>query len=205
METPPILFGKDTTTGTITQLQTLGNVLLTTPANPIGTINMYASTTVPSGWLLCDGSAVSRTTYSSLFNIIGTTYGVGDNSTTFNIPNLQNRMPICRGTGSFATLGSTGGAETYTLTTTELPAHTHYIGNNSYGGVGIGDDVVMTNVNNTMYLGGDFGNNTDRYRMSGSTSITANAGLSSSTGTGTAFNKMSPYIVINFIIYTGVA
>ena len=88
METPPILFGKDTTTGTITQLQTLGNVLLTTPANPIGTINMYASTTVPSGWLLCDGSAVSRTTYSSLFNIIGTTYGVGDNSTTFNIPNL---------------------------------------------------------------------------------------------------------------------
>lgn len=59
-----------------------------------GVISMWATDTAPTGWLLCDGSAVSRTTYSSLFSLISTTYGVGDNSTTFNLPNLKNRIAI---------------------------------------------------------------------------------------------------------------
>src|SRR6185437_10157966 len=68
-----------------------------------GIILIYGSTTAPSGWLNCDGSAVSRTTYASLFAIIGTSYGAGDGVSTFNLPNLQQRFPLGKatsGTGS---------------------------------------------------------------------------------------------------------
>jgi microcystin-dependent protein len=209
MENPPILYGKDINTGNIYQLKAIGNVLLTNHSStPIGSINQYAGngvlSPIPAGWMICNGAAISRTTYADLYAVIGTLYGVGDNSTTFNLPNLQNRMPIGLGTGSFNALNNTGGAETYTLATNELPAHQHYIGSNSYAASGVGDDVVMSNVNQFMYLGADTNGNTDRYRMVGGAG-SANAGLTSNpiAGSGTAFNKMSPYIVINFIIYTG--
>lgn len=61
---------------------------------PAGTLAMYASSTAPTGWLLADGSAVSRTTYASLFAVIGTAYGIGDGSTTFNLPDLQGRVAV---------------------------------------------------------------------------------------------------------------
>lgn len=61
--------------------------------NPIGTIIMYAANTMPEGYLLCDGSAVSRTDYTELFKVIGTTWGAGDGSTTFNLPNAVGRFP----------------------------------------------------------------------------------------------------------------
>lgn len=81
---------------------------------PIGTILMYASHTPPSTkWLTCTGQAVSRTTYSDLFNRIGTVYGVGDGSSTFNLPDLRARVPI--GTGSTYNPGSTGGAASAVL------------------------------------------------------------------------------------------
>jgi len=64
------------------------------PANFRGMILMYADETAPTGWLLCDGSAVSRTTYSDLFALISTAYGVGDGSTTFNVPNLKSSVPV---------------------------------------------------------------------------------------------------------------
>jgi len=68
--------------------------------SPVGSVIAYSSTTAPAGWLLADGTAVSRTTYANLFAIIGTTYGVGDNSTTFNVPNLSSRLPVGVGTGT---------------------------------------------------------------------------------------------------------
>jgi microcystin-dependent protein len=61
---------------------------------PIGSINMYASTSAPTGWLLADGSAVSRTTYANLYNVIGTSYGTGNGTSTFNVPNLASRFPL---------------------------------------------------------------------------------------------------------------
>ena len=80
--------------------------------------------TLPTGYLLCDGSAVDRGAFSGLFAVIGTTWGIGDGSTTFNIPDLRN--VFLQGVGTHA-LGSTGGSANVTLTTTQLPSHTHTV------------------------------------------------------------------------------
>ena len=89
---------------------------------PTGTVNIFAGSTAPDGWLLCKGQAVSRTTYADLFAVIGTTYGY-TSSTTFNLPNLCNNVPV--GAGGSYSLGDTGGESTHTLSTTEMPSHTH--------------------------------------------------------------------------------
>ena len=95
------------------------------PTVPAGIIEPFAGTTVPAGYLLCDGSAVDRTTYATLFGVIGTTFGAGDGSTTFNLPDLSGRVPL--GVSSTHLLGSAGGSETVTLTESELPAHVHEV------------------------------------------------------------------------------
>lgn len=81
-----------------------------TDPTPIGTIAMYGAASAPTGWLLCDGSAISRTIYSGLFGVISTTYGMGDGSNTFNVPDFRQKFALGKassGTGS--TLGATGG------------------------------------------------------------------------------------------------
>lgn len=84
---------------------------------PLGGLIPYAGTAAPTGWLLCDGSQVSRVTYQSLFELIGTTYGAGDGSTTFNVPDLQQRFPLGKAAaGTGALLGATGGAIDHTHT-----------------------------------------------------------------------------------------
>lgn len=102
---------------------------------PSGSVTQWAgSGSAPTGWLMCDGTAVSRTTYSALFTAISTTYGVGDGSSTFNLPDMQGRVAIGAGTGrnnaddgslTARTIGTYEGEETHTLTEAELPAHTH--------------------------------------------------------------------------------
>lgn len=97
----------------------------------------FAGSVAPEGYLLCDGSAVSRTTYATLFEVIGTTYGAGDGSTTFNVPDLTGRVVI--GVSGTHALASTGGSETVTLTTSELPAHSHEVPQHGHG-----NDIVAT-------------------------------------------------------------
>jgi microcystin-dependent protein len=95
---------------------------------PPGKLEMYAGGTPPIGWLLCDGSAVSRTTFANLFAAIGTTWGPGDGSTTFNVPDLRGRSPIGAGTGTGLTnrtLGAQVGAETHVMALSEMPSHGH--------------------------------------------------------------------------------
>ena len=85
-------------------------------AAPVGEVSSFAGSSAPTGWLLCDGSAVSRTTYAALFAIIGTTYGVGNGSTTFNLPNLKGRVIVGRDSAQteFDVLGETQGAKDVT-------------------------------------------------------------------------------------------
>ena len=152
---------------------------------PVGSISLFAGTTAPTGWLICDGSAVSRTTYADLFNVIGTTYGTGDGSTTFNIPNLKGRVPVGLDTSdtSFDTIGETGGEKTHTLTVNEMPthAHTYYI----YGDVNPTQHSVAV----------------DNFKYSGwGTSYHDSYFESSTAGSSQAHNNLQPYIVMNYII-----
>lgn len=90
-----------------------------------GVIKAFAGTVIPPNYLLCDGAAVSRTVYAELFDVIGTIYGIGDGTTTFNVPDLRGRVPIgLAASGTFQPLGVTGGSETHTHTQV---AHTHDI------------------------------------------------------------------------------
>ena len=79
---------------------------------PTGVVAPFAGSTEPTGWLLCQGQAVSRTTYAALFAVIGTTYGAGDGSTTFNLPDLRSKFPVGKGTETWSdSLGETGGSK----------------------------------------------------------------------------------------------
>ena len=94
-------------------------------SEPAGIVMPFAGSVAPQGYLLCDGSAVSRTDYADLFAAIGTTYGAGDESTTFNLPDLSGRVVL--GVSQSHALGTTGGEATHTLTEQELPAHSHVV------------------------------------------------------------------------------
>ena len=144
---------------------------------PLGGIVQYAGEVAPNGWLICDGSAVSRETYSDLYAVIGTTYGVGDGSTTFNLPNLKGRVPVGLDSSQteFDTLGETGGEKTHTLTIDEMPNHRH---NTNYGTQVAQDGRGLAFSNVEGYISYD------------------------PTGTGgdQPHNILQPYIVLNYII-----
>lgn len=91
----------------------------------IGTITIFSGATIPEHYLVCDGSAISRQDYSELFSVIGDTYGPGDGSTTFNLPNMMANVPV--GTSRDHILGETGGASGITLIEDNLPLHSHII------------------------------------------------------------------------------
>jgi len=99
---------------------------------PIGVIIPAAKQNPSNSWLLCDGTAYSRTTYAGLYGVIGDTFGTGDGSTTFNVPDLKGRAPISvdvsgSRVGEALALGATGGTSTVALSIDEIPAHSHTI------------------------------------------------------------------------------
>ena len=146
---------------------------------PIGSISAYGGENIPTNWLKCNGQAVSRTTYADLFSVIGTTYGSGDGSTTFNVPNISERVIVGNnGDGEFS-LGNTGGEKEHTLTVDEMPSHTH--------------DITPSGA--TTFASG--GSN-DVNQTSGSRTYTFLG--TGSTGGSQAHNNMQPYIALNYII-----
>lgn len=193
----------------------------------------FAGSVVPQGYLLCDGSAVSRTTYADLFSVLGTTFGSGDGSTTFNIPNLGGRVPLC--TSSSHALGTTGGASTVTLQTANLPEHLHQVPAHGHANTikattpkfthSITQPVFQYNKPNAKNTATNqtiamiTGTSTATASRSAnavvanhaaasctkSGSITDHAAFTTNTkGEGGAHNNMQPYMAVNYIICTGV-
>ena len=146
---------------------------------PPGTIMMYGGGNSPEGWLIANGSAVSRTTYAALFTAIGTAFGAGDGSTTFNLPNFSRRVPVgAGGTGTGVlgnAVGNNGGNETHTLSINEIPSHTH---------TEIGAQA------------GSYWGSMPWFISGGSVS-----GIQTgAAGGGAAHNNMQPSLVVNYII-----
>ncbi len=148
-----------------------------------GTIIDYAGTSAPAGYLNCDGSNIGRTTYAPLFNAIGTTWGVGDGSTTFNLPDLRRHITMGSGgtavSGPLNTIGSTGGAETHTLTTSEMPSHSH----------STTPLTGLTSSGSTGFLDG-----------SGQGNRTSQGSATGNTGGSQPHNIMQPYIALLYCV-----
>jgi|688.fasta_scaffold02495_2 microcystin-dependent protein len=226
--------GTDTSWGTVSAGSSI----------PSGSMQMYAgaitqtvsagtvTTTAPTGWLLANGNAVSRTTYSALWTALGTTsspYGQGDGSTTFNLPDLRSRVPIGVGQASGLsnrTLGGTVGAETVALSTAEMPQHNHTATDSGHAHTtSVGTQTANHNhASNNLALffvntgGGAVlsgGTSWQAYNfnqvMQGETqththSVTVNNGTANvsigNSGSGSAHNNMQPSIGLNYIIKT---
>jgi len=184
---------------------------------PPGSLMMYIANSAPSGWLLCDGTAVSRTTYSALYAVIGTTYGIGDGINTFQLPDTRGRTPIGTGTGAGLTarsLGQSGGEETHILSSGEMPVHTHTGTTESNGShshthnanaATPGAGLALRNTLNTR-VNADDGQATEiNLDTAVALSIDSNGAhthtfTTASTGSGNAHNVMQPFLVVNYII-----
>lgn len=176
---------------------------------PCGAIIPWAGAVAPSNWLLCDGAAVSRTTYATLFSLIGTTYGSGNGSTTFNVPDLRGRIPVGKNGGSFGTLGATGGVESVALTEAEMPSHTHIQNAHNHSH----RQWIFNGASASGYHYG-FGYSTGgAANDSGAASSSGEiwygnfptTATNQNTGGGQAHTNLQPYQVVNYIIKTTAA
>jgi microcystin-dependent protein len=154
-------------------------------AVPVGSLLLWATSTAPSGWLLCNGAAVSRTLYAALFAVIGTTWGVGDGTTTFNVPNTAGR--VVRGVNGTYTQASTGGLDAVTITANNLPQHVHQqVAGGNINIISSGSTPVQGNTDNVSSANTISG----RTLLDDGSAVTAN----------TAVSIVNPYIAINYII-----
>lgn len=154
-----------------------------------GVVKMWPTGTAPSGYLLCDGTAVSRTTYAALFAVVSTTFGAGDGSTTFNLPNFVGRMPVGVDAGATriagaASIGATGGAQ--------------YLQNHVHSGASVSMSTGAPSAVSTQFLvgaGDTAGSSGHTHSVSGTTGNTGNP-------TSATVSQMNPFLAINFIIKT---
>ncbi len=155
----------------------------------VGEVRLFAGNFAPAGWLFCDGSLQAISENETLFQLIGTTYG-GDGQTTFALPDLRGRVPVHVGTGAGVTtvIGQSGGVETVTLTSNQIPNHTHTVFASS--------DAASTNVPSANVVLATPSYNAYR---AGVPSAALNAPLSNSGG-GQPHSNMQPYLALNYII-----
>lgn len=200
----------------------------------IGSIVMFAGSTAPTGWLICDGSAVSRNDYAELFSLVGTQYGEGDGSTTFNLPDISGRLLI--GASENHPVASIGGEETHVLTENEIAEHTHSVGQHGHSnGITVTTPELAHTITQAVFKynarsGASGGTSSGTYKACNgasnvSASRTTNAAVDAHeeaacsvngsitdcdafdtavAGQGNAHNNMQPFITLNYIIYAGI-
>jgi microcystin-dependent protein len=199
----------------------MANLQDITNRSEVGTIKPWGKAAAPAGYLLCDGSAVSRTTYADLFAVLSTTYGVGNGSTTFNVPNLAGKYP--QGKDGSNNLAGTGGANTVTvsvtdnkgvannqavtvtgsiantsLTTAQLASHSHTGGRGS-GNSQAGSDNSNISTSSSANTGSAGSGTAHNHSHTLTGSLTGNVALTGNvTASGT--NSFSPFVVFQYII-----
>lgn len=156
----------------------------------LGEIRMFAGTFAPRDWAFCDGQLMQVSQYDALFSLFGTIYG-GDGRTTFGLPDLRGRLPVHMGTGPGLTprpIGRKAGAESVTLTTQQMPSHSHIL----YGTDETGDSQAASDL-----LRGQ--STEDTYATSG-TPVTMNASSVAAIGGSQPHDNLQPFLCINFIV-----
>ncbi|HEY3837799.1 MAG TPA: tail fiber protein [Bryobacteraceae bacterium] len=150
----------------------------------VGEIRMFAGNFAPAGWMFCEGQLLPISEYETLFNLIGTTYG-GDGQSTFGLPDLRGRLPLDMGDGF--TIAQTGGAETVTLTTAQIPSHAH--------------TVVASNSNATGAIpsGAYVASGPVMYKV-GTSDSTMSANTIGPSGGSRPHSNFQPYLCVDFII-----
>lgn len=158
----------------------------------IGEIRMFGGSFAPVGWALCQGQTIPISQNDTLFNLIGTTYG-GDGQNTFNLPDLSGRVPVHQGQGSGISqqyiIGEQGGVESVTLTTQQMPSHTHAF-------VGCTNSALASSPANAIY--GKAVSATPFY--AGTPDVSLNAGSVQPQGGNQPHENMQPFLVVTFII-----
>lgn len=193
---------------------------------PLGSVLAYAGATAPSLWLLCDGSAKSRTTYSALFAILGTTYGAGDGSTTFNLPDLRGRAPFgddnmggtaanrvtTAGSGiDGATIGANGGGQNVTLNAANIPSLTASgalnnpvsVSSNNWVASNSNDATPVSAVGGGAALGVAAGVGGTVSKIVSQGAATGAISATYTNASPTASPTMPPTLILNYIIYAG--
>ncbi len=160
----------------------------------VGEIRIFAGNFAPAGWMLCQGQLIPISEYETLFNLIGTTYG-GDGQETFALPDLSSRAPVHQGQGPGISqnyvIGSNGGVETVTLTTPQMPSHSHtcFASSANAGAVNPTNNILATtNVTKRTYAAG----NSPPSGMAPNSMVI--------TGGSQPHENMQPYLCLNFII-----
>ena len=197
------------TTGTTGVFKITADQFLSSVATPpIGSMMSYGGANAPSSWLLCDGSEVSRSTYAALYAVIGTQFGTPSNASLFKVPDLRGRFPLGadnmggveagRVTDTTAdNLAGYSGTEMKTLVSTNLPDHQHNMkSTNNDQFYGIRNITATPSDPAVIVYDGPTGSNTAQ-------AMPNSGGVDGTVGQG--FSVMNPYLVINYIIYTGAA
>ena len=156
----------------------------------LGEIRMFGGSFAPVGWAVCNGALLAISQYDALYALIGTTYG-GDGVTTFGLPDLRGRVPIHQGTSSLGTytVGQIGGTEAVTLTTNQIPAHTHAF---------LGRAAAANSSDPTGRVLGTA--QFDAYTASDNTPVNLASDAVAITGGSQPHDTMGPYLAINYII-----
>jgi microcystin-dependent protein len=152
----------------------------------VGEIRMFAGSFAPVGWALCDGQLLPISENETLFNLIGTTYG-GDGQSTFGLPDLRGRIPVHQGSGLI--LGEAAGTESVTLTTAQIPAHSHAM-------------LASSDIANTPNPGGNLLGRSGQVLMffNGTPTVAMSPQIMGPTGGSQPHTNLQPYLCVNFII-----